>query len=348
MRLTVKTFSAPLVVSVDTPTVEAVKMALCEQKPEWAPERLKLVYHGRILTDQTEDLTFVGEDGFIVAMASRATPRTPASAVTGAQSTSTPPAAAADPSATSQSEAVHDSEHSAPPAAVDAPAPSPTNDGTAALDTLLGMGFDRTRAHEALHEASGDVNLAASRLLRSGRVQNTAARLRAAMERRRANDLVAQLTSDPARLQMLQRMPEVQHLLASSPLLSGIASRPEELQRLLAHVLTNQEFQLAVKERRATPEMIAAAMRPSEGGEQMASPSAGRVAPASTASAAAADTAAAAAQRSAAEAQVASSPEDLAAIERLQQLGFSRAAVLEAFLVCDRDENAAANYLFDH
>eukprot|EP00966_Prymnesium_polylepis_P238276 5511027-Prymnesium_polylepis.1 len=59
------------------------------------------------------------------------------------------------------------------------------------------MGFDREVARRALHDASGDVNLAASRLLRSRSTQNTAARLRAALERRRANELAAQLTSNP-------------------------------------------------------------------------------------------------------------------------------------------------------
>ncbi|KAF8931089.1 UV excision repair protein RAD23 B [Haplosporangium bisporale] len=40
--------------------------------------------------------------------------------------------------------------------------------------------------------------------------------------------------------------------------------------------------------------------------------------------------------------------EEQAAIQRLESLGFDRQTAVEAFLACDRDEQLAANYLFDH
>ncbi|KAF9113890.1 UV excision repair protein RAD23 B, partial [Mortierella sp. AM989] len=40
--------------------------------------------------------------------------------------------------------------------------------------------------------------------------------------------------------------------------------------------------------------------------------------------------------------------EEQDAIQRLENLGFDRQTAVEAFLACDRDEQMAANYLFEH
>lgn len=45
--------------------------------------------------------------------------------------------------------------------------------------------------------------------------------------------------------------------------------------------------------------------------------------------------------------QIELSPDDEEAIGRLMALGFPRGIVIQAFLACDKNENLAANFLFD-
>lgn len=46
--------------------------------------------------------------------------------------------------------------------------------------------------------------------------------------------------------------------------------------------------------------------------------------------------------------QIELTPEDNEAIDRLTSLGFDRTVAAQAFFACEKNEQLAANYLFDH
>ena len=145
------------------------------------------------------------------------------------------------------------------------------------------------------------------------------------MLRRLRAQVASSLAADTGRMGALARTPEVRRLL-SMPELHHVLSSPPLLARLLEAMLLQPTLQSAVRERTATAEMVLEAIRSPRGDAAHGAPDVG-----GHPGEAAALTA-----------------DDRAAIARLTALGFGDArAATEAYLACERDENAAANLLLE-
>lgn len=335
--------------------VKELKAAVEAAKPELGPAAtMKLIFSGKILEDDKQFETYsFKESDFLVVMATKPKPVAAAGAAPAS-------AAAATPAAN-------------PPQPAPAPAAAPPNEAPAAVvagsagggqnneavDALCAMGFERAAVENCLRAAFGNPDRAVEYLtmgIPDGIMADQApaapppamgaptappgAALGGAAQpfpavpagggggmagtpfptmggagggtAGDANMNTGALQNDP-QWQELQNNPQFQEVLAM------IQQNPQMLQQMLP-LLAQQNPELMQLINQNREEFAELLMAGGAGGMDGGREGAG----------------------------FQLSPQEMEAVERLQQLGFPRAAVVQAYLACDKNEEIAANYLFEH
>jgi len=337
-------------------TVLNLKSKIQEDKPDYAIERQKLIFTGKVLKDtQTINELNLKESDFIVCMVSGGAAK-PKPAET------TPAPAPAPSSAPLRSQATP-----AAPVVASVPAPAPAAVNNESLQNLVSMGFPESESRAALLAAQGNPNLAYEFLV-TGIPDVAPAPARAppqqqsiptgsALDRIRThpqfNDLKQIVQQNPAALPQVLNLIGQQDpvLLAAihenndafiammnepisatpptaptpSPLGAGGMPSPAQLSALLSTLGPEQRAQFA-QSVGMTPEQLQAFVQvmstlPPEQLQQL-----GGGPPPNA---------------------IALTEGEMQAVNRLTQLGFSQQQAVQAYLACDKNENLAANFLFD-
>ncbi|KAF5389468.1 hypothetical protein D9757_004338 [Collybiopsis confluens] len=365
MKVTVKTTSQK-VFNIDaeaTETVGAIKTKI-EQYQGFPAASQKVIYSGKILADDKtlESCSFKEKD-FLVLMVQKPKPTPtpmPAAASAPAPAAVAPPAteASAPPAAQALATATPTPASSAP---TDTPSAGSSFITGAALQTsiqsMVDMGFERDQVMRALRasfnnperaveylmtgipahlEAEAAASTAASRSPTS----NTPAPAPAAA----ATPAAAPPSNQPQNLfQLAQQQQQSTGAGIGAGAGTGVGGAPQlnlaalantpQMQQLREHLASNPEAIQPLLQSLAAqnpglaqtlaqhPEVLMDLLRGELGGED------GELPPGTQA--------------------INVTEEERAAIERLESLGFPRHAVIEAYFACDKNEELAANYLFD-
>lgn len=300
------------------------------------PELLKLIYTGKVLKDdQTVGSANIKDGGFIVVMVSKKKKK-PAAAPAAAAAAPAPEAAAAAPAPAPASAAPAPAAAAAPAPAAAQPAPAQPNAAPgsdsglvrgpqyeAAVESLMALGFERPQVVRALQASFNNPDRAAEYLF-SGIPEGLLPQQAPAAAAPAAPD--AQGQAAPAAAPTGAAPSGAPQQMDIAALQQMIQARPEILDALINQIAqTNpQLMQVIGQNREAFAQML---QDPQMLARLIGSGALGGGPPQNV---------------------VQITEEERQAIERLEALGFSREHVVEAYLACDKNEELAANYLFDH
>lgn len=329
----------------DTVRTIKEKIAGKDLKDKYEADAVKLIFSGKILEDsKTLESYSITPESFLVvvkqaapkpqaAPATSAVPSNPSGA-TGTQQTRTPTVATptAAPQQPQQQTRPAPSSETAPAASQDAFLSAENREKS--LRELTDMGFDRAQAELALRASFYHVERAAEYLItgnipslnegsapsqEGGSGQTPSGSESSAGGRRGNDDDLAELSQNP-------QFQALRHL---------IQQNPEQLQTLMQTLQATQPelYQLIEQRPQEFLELLNQVDEGDDGGDDddplqggMGAGGAGGQGPPGTVT-------------------ITLSPQDQQAINRLQDMGFERNRVIEAFLACDRNEELAANYL---
>ncbi|RCH92052.1 hypothetical protein CU097_011021 [Rhizopus azygosporus] len=361
LKITVKTLQQKqFKLEVDsTDSILSVKEKI-EQSQGHPVAQQKLIFSGKILSDdKTVEEYNITEKDFLVVMVSK--PKaTPASSSSAAKKESTP--AATTPS--KPAEPVKSESPAAAPASSNSPAPASdtpkeaekaTTDITGSqlesvLENMMAMGFERAQCERALRASFNNPDRAVEYLF-NGIPENILNEMNAAQQPQSdeqqqdtntpispgtttapANDANAPLNLFAAAQQHAQQQQQQQQ--QQQPLGADLASfrNTPHFQQIRQLVQTNPGLLQPLLQSigQSNPELIRAINADPNGFLQAFLEGAeGEEGGPETAT-------------------IQVTAEEREAIERLEALGFPRQVVIEAYFACDKNEELAANYLFDH
>ncbi|EPY53938.1 Rad23 Rhp23 [Schizosaccharomyces cryophilus OY26] len=325
-----------------------------QKQQDYEVERQKLIYSGRILADEKTVGDYnIKEQDFVVCMVARPKPSSSTSqkSTPTASTTSTP----APPATTSTPQQAPES--AAPSAQPSVPSSTPAVDTSAtpldsnllavgaqrnvAVENMVEMGYERSQVELAMRAAFNNPDRAVEYLLTgipenviSSQAQEQAAAAaeqqqqpatdapttapapgnlfeQAAAASNEDEQAPANTAGDP--LGFLRNIPQFQQLRQI------VQQNPQMLETILQQI--GQGDPALAQAITQNPEAFLQLL--AEGGDGESPFPSGGI-------------------------QIEVTPEESQAIDRLSQLGFDRNIVIQAYLACDKNEELAANYLFEH